>query len=321
MAFEADHLIERQRLKRKLTIWRVLAIVAVLIAVIGVGLMAAVDSPMLQRQGAHIAKVRIDGVIVGEQRKLDLLRRLGESEAVKGVVLSINSPGGATSGGEALYEALVKLGKKKPVVASMDGVAASAGYMVALPAERIFARRSTITGSIGVIFQYTDLTGLMETVGVRMRSVKSAPLKAEPNPFSEYSPEAEAMIAHMISDSYDWFVDLVAEHRPFDGEAARILADGRVVTGGQAVDLKLVDELGGPDAAKDWLVKKHELGASLELIEWKPAPLQEDFPFAMALNFVSNWLPGGIIERFAARKQIHQLDGLVSVWQAQKSKQ
>lgn len=321
MAFEADHLIERRRLKRKLTTWRILAVLAVLIAVIGIGLMVAMDSPALHRQGDHIAKVSFEGVIIGEQRKLDLLKKLTEAETVKGVVLSINSPGGATSGGEALYDALVELGEKKPLVASMDGVAASAGYMIALPAERIFARRSTITGSIGVIFQYTDLTQLMDTVGVKMRSVKSAPLKAEPNPFSQYNPDAEAMIANMINDSYDWFVDLVAKHRPFDEQTARELADGRVVTGGQAVTLKLVDELGGPETASDWLIRTHELDNELEMVEWKPAPLQQDFPFAMALDFASSWLPGGIIEHFAARKQIHQLDGLVSVWQAQKSEQ
>ena len=320
MTLEPDHLMERRRLKRKVTFWRVAAVITVIALVIGLGLMAAGNNPALQRQSAHIAKVSIEGVILGEQRKLDLLRKLEKSESVKGVVLSINSPGGATSGGEALYDALVSLGKKKPVVASMDGMAASAGYMIALPSERIFARRSSITGSIGVIFQYTDLTALMKNVGVEMRSIKSAPLKAEPNPFSQRNPEAEAMIAKMIDDSYQWFVGLVAKHRPFDIETAFKLADGRVVTGGQAVELKLVDELGGPEKARDWLIKQHKLDAGLKMHEWRPEPLREELPFAFAAKFVGNWLPKSIIEFFETTKRTHQLDGLVSVWQAQKSK-
>ena len=321
MSFEADHLIERRRLRRKVSFWRVAAILLLIASVVGLGMIAAGQSSLVQRQNPHVAKIVFDGVILGEDRKLALLRQMAKSEAVKGVVIQINSPGGATSGGEAIYDELVALAKKKPVVASMDGLAASAGYMIALPAERIFARRSTITGSIGVIFQYTDVTSLMETVGVQMRSVKSTPLKAEPSPFTKYNPEAEAMIARMIDDSYLWFLGLVAKHRPFDIEKARELADGRVVTGGQAVELKLVDQLGGPKTAADWLLEKHKLDKSLEMIEWKPAPLREDLPFAMALNFVANWLPKPLIDLFAARKQVHQLDGLVSVWQVQKSEQ
>jgi protease-4 len=192
--------------------------------------------------------------------------------------------------------------------------------MIARPAERIFARRSTITGSIGVLFQYTDVTKLMETVGVEMRSIKSAPLKAEPSPFTRYTPEAGDMIARMIDDSYQWFVDLVAKHRPFDRTKALELADGRVVTGGQALGLKLVDELGGPEAAKNWMAEKHKLSAGLKLIEWKPAPLRKDLPFGLGSAFLAKWLPTPIIELFEVQKRAHKLDGLVSVWQAQKSK-
>jgi protease-4 len=321
MPFDADQLIERRRLSRKVTFWRVITVLLVIAGVIAIGLSMTSGSGGLSKTGQHIAKVNFDGVILGEQRKLDLIRKLKNDTSVKGVVAVINSPGGATSGGEALYEALVDLGKTKPLVASMDGIAASAGYMIALPAERIFARRSTITGSIGVLFQYTDVTKLMDTVGVEMRSIKSSPLKAEPNPFTPYTPEAGDMIAKMLDDSYQWFVDLVAKHRPFDRTKALELADGRVVTGGQAVDLKLVDELGGPEAAKNWMVAKHKLSKDMKLIEWKPAPLRDDLPFGLASAFLSKWLPQPIIELFGAQKPIHKLDGLVSVWQAQKSKQ
>ncbi|SNY91728.1 protease-4 [Cohaesibacter sp. ES.047] len=307
-------------MRRKLSTWRIVAILSLIALVVGFGLFAVFDGAEQKQSKDHIAKVTFDGVILGETRKIKLLEELAESDKVKGVVVSINSPGGATSGGEALYDALVKLGKKKPMVTSMDALAASAGYMIALPAERIFARRSSITGSIGVIFQYTDITELMKKVGVEMRAIKSAPLKAEPNPFSPHSDEAEAMIANMIDDSYQWFVDLVTKHRPFDRARALELADGRVVTGGQAVDLQLVDELGGPEAAKDWLLREHDLPADLELVEWKPAPLRDNLPFGLASRIVANWLPEPILELFETRNQVGKLDGLVSVWQAQKTK-
>ena len=319
MAFNTDHLVERRQLRRKLSIWRIVAIVSLLVLVVGLGLSVLANSPDLTRQRDHIAKVTFDGVILGEERKLALLKKLEKSEAVKGVIISINSPGGATTGGEAIYEALVELGEKKPVVASMETVAASAGYMIALPTQRIFARRSTITGSIGVIFQYADVTGLMKTIGVEMRAIRSSPLKADPNPFTQRNPEAEAMMALMIDDSYHWFVDLVTKHRPFDREKALELADGRVVTGGQAVELNLVDELGGPDAAKKWLIREHKLSKDLSVIAWKPEPLRENLPFGLATHLVANWLPASIIDLFETGNGIGKLDGLVSVWQAQKS--
>lgn len=321
MAFDTDHLVERRQMRRKLTTWRVVAILSLILLVVGLGAMALLDNTDLKRQTDHIAKITVDGMILGEQRQIDMIRELAESEHVKGVVLSINSPGGATSGGEALYDELVKLKEKKPLVASMDALAASAGYMIALPAERIFARRTSITGSIGVIFQYTDVTGLMDKVGVEMRAIKSAPMKAEPNPFTPRNPEAEEMIARMIDDSFNWFVDLVAENRPFDRARALELADGRVVTGGQAVDLQLVDELGGPEVARDWMIKTHDLDEDLELVDWAPAPVKENLPFGLATRFVTNWLPEPIFDLFVERKQVGQLDGLVSVWHARKSKQ
>ena len=321
MAFDLDHLVERRQLKRKLSMWRIVAVLALIVIVVAFSLSFVMDDEGGSTNKDHIAKIAFSGTIIGQERKLKLIRQLGEADRVKGVVVTINSPGGATSGGEAIYDALQELKKKKPVVASMDALAASAGYIIALPAERIFARRTTITGSIGVLFQYTDITQLMNTVGVEMRSIKSAPMKAEPNPFSGRNPEAEAMIAKMIDDSFQWFVDLVAENRPFDRERALELADGRVVTGGQAVDLQLVDELGGPEEAKNWLIQKHNLDKNLELVEWKPEPITQSFPFGFASKLFANWVPQPIIDLFDQRNTAVQLDGLVSVWQAQKVEQ
>lgn len=318
MSFELDHLVERRQLRRKLTVWRIIAIAVMIILVVSFALGVAMKNSDLTHKKDHIAKVTFSGNIIGQSRRIKLLQDLGDADSVKGVVLSINSPGGATSGGEALYDALVELGKKKPVVTSMDALATSAGYMIALPTERIFARRSSITGSIGVLFQYTDLTGLMKSVGVEMRSIKSAPMKAEPSPFSGRNPEAEEMIAKMIDDSYQWFVDLVAKHRPFDRAKALELADGRVVTGGQALELQLVDQLGGPEEAKNWLIENHNLDSKLEMIDWEPEPISSDFPFGFASNLLTKWLPEPLNTLFEHSKAVTELDGLVSVWQGQK---
>nr|WP_321454601.1 signal peptide peptidase SppA [uncultured Cohaesibacter sp.] len=320
MPFDLDHLVERRQLKRKLSMWRIVAVLALIILVVSSSLSYILKEADLSLSKDHIAKITFSGTILGQERKLKLIRELKKSDKVKGVIVSINSPGGATSGAEAIYDALVDLGKSKPVVASIDAMAASAGYLIALPTERIFARRTSITGSIGVLFQYTDISGLMKTVGVEMRSIKSAPLKAEPNPFSGKNPEAEAMIAKMIDDSFQWFVDLVVENRPFDKARALELADGRVVTGGQAIDLQLIDELGGPEEAKNWLIKKHNLDPNLKLIEWKPEPITKSFPFGFASSLVTSLIPQPIIDLFDQGNATVQLDGLVSVWQAQKNK-
>jgi protease-4 len=146
---------------------------------------------------------------------------------------------------------------------------------------------------------------------VRYQEVKSAPLKAEPQPFRAPSPEATAMLQGMVRDSYDWFVGLVAERRKMTDAAARIVADGRVVTGHQALELKLVDAIGGEDVALRWLESDRGVAKDLPVRDWKPRPVSsEDWGFAKAL--VHSALQGlGLEGVWPARVQ---LDGLISVW-------
>src|SRR5690606_20318191 len=174
-------------------------------------------------------------------------------DAVKGVILILDSPGGTTVGGESIYEAVRKIAKKKPVATQVGTLAASAGYMIASASDHIVARQTSIVGSIGVLFQYPDLSKLLDTIGVKVETIKSSPLKAEPNYFSPASDEAKAMIRNMIMDSYDWFVGIVQERRSFTREEALALANGAVFTGRQALEKKLVDGLGGEDEAVAWL--------------------------------------------------------------------
>ncbi len=189
-----EYLLDRRRLRRKLTFWRVAGLGLLAVVLIwGVARLTGLD-PFSESRGQHIAEISVDGLIVGSDARLDLIDELGKQDNVRAVIVKINSPGGTTSGGEALYESLRALSEKKPVVATIDGIGTSAAYMAALATDRIFARRASITGSIGVIYQSPNVTALLDKLGIRMEEIKSDPLKASPNPFSPTSPEARAVI-------------------------------------------------------------------------------------------------------------------------------
>jgi len=313
--YRADDIIDRRRLRRKLTFWRVAALIIAAIAVI-----AATSFAMRDQLGGsvdQIAQVRIEGTISEDEELLKRLDSIAEADHVKGVILTIDSPGGTTAGGEAIFEAVRNLAQKKPVVAQVGTLAASAGYMIATATDHIVARQSSIVGSIGVLVQYPDVTGLMEMVGVKLGGVKSSPLKAEPSPFSPATEEANAMIRAVVMDTYDWFVDLVEERRPLNRQEVLAVADGSIFTGRQGLKLKLVDELGGQDKAIDWLVGKG-IDKDLKVVEWKPAS-SSGLLSPLSLAGLVGAATG--LDRLApelARKVGAEslfLDGLVSVWQ------
>lgn len=298
MARDPDLLVDRRQLKRRLAFWRLLAFAAVAAAVVAA---FARLSPL--PGSSYIAVVNVDGIIVGDPYRERRIRDLAHDGAVAALVVRIDSPGGTTFGSEALYEAIRTVGETRPVVAVMDGVATSGGYMAALAAERILARESTITGSIGVVFEATNFAGLMEEIGVESELVRSAPLKAEPNPFGRMSPEARDATREIVDDLHRAFVGMVAERRRLSGREAADLADGRVYTGAMAVENGLVDGLGGVDEAVAWLEDEAGVAAGLRLSE------------------VSVRRPGGLIDRLvsaAFEKSVIaerlRLDGVVSLW-------
>lgn len=320
MALRADDLIDRRRLRRKLTFWRIAALV-----VAAIGLVSAAGWMLRDDFGgtavAHIAKVRIEGTITEDDELLERLEKVRKAGAVKGVILSIDSPGGTTAGGEAIFNAIRKLAADKPVVAQVGTLAASAGYMIASATDHIVARQSSIVGSIGVLVQFPDVTGLMEKLGIKLEEVKSSPLKAEPSPFNPTTDEERAMIRSMIMDSYDWFVGLVDERRPLTRSEVAAIADGSVFTGRQALQKKLVDELGGEDEAIGWLSTKGVDG-SLEVVEWKATNggwflSSEAMAGTLARLF---GLPGNgaaLLRELGGERLF--LDGLLSVWQPEKA--
>jgi protease-4 len=266
MAQRADDLIDRRRLRRKLTFWRALTIIVILLAIGGIAAWFGGDGT---GSGSHIAKVRITGTITQDDKLLERLEKIRKSPRVAGVIIQIDSPGGTTTGGESIYEAVRKIAAEKPVVAEVGTLAASAGYMIASATDHIVARQSSIVGSIGVLIQYPDVTGLMDKIGIKLEEVKSSPLKASPSPFKPTNEEERAMVRRLIMDSYDWFVDIVASRRSMTREQALALADGSIFTGRQGLQNKLVDALGGEEEAVAWLESKG-VAPDLRVIEWKP---------------------------------------------------
>jgi protease-4 len=317
MTMDADQIVDRRRLRRKLTFWRVVAFVVLAAAIVGALLYAARDSLV----GPQIARVSVTGFIGEDRDQLAMLDRLGTTDAVKAVIVSIDSTGGSTAGGESLYEALRKLAAKKPVVATIGTVGASAAYMTAIATDHIVARRTSITGSIGVIFEFPEVSQLLKTLGVNMEEIKSAPLKAEPSPFHPTTDEARAVIAGMITDSYNWFVDIVAERRKLARADALRLADGRVFTGRQALDAKLIDEIGGEEEAIAWLGSAKAVDVKLPVRDWKPERPGRGFLsadaialwFARQLGLGPLLLKGDMLDRVLPGRL--KLDGLLSVWQ------
>lgn len=312
---EAETVIERRRLRRRLTAWRLAAVV---LAVFVIALIMAGDQ-RLAGTGSflpHIARVSVSGLITDDQKMLELLDKVGKSSQVRAVILDINSPGGTTTGGEAMYDAIRRLAEKKPVVAVCGTLATSAAYIVALATDRIFVYGNTITGSVGVIFQWADVSELMRTLGVKVEEVKSGPLKAVPNPFEPTDEKGRALAAEMVQEAKVWFVDLVGKRRNIEPAAVPGLTDGRVYSGRQALALKLVDEIGDERAAKRWLQKERDVTPGLSVVEWKPksesggiwgwlfGSIASSFGIA-ADNFVS--LFGQVSEGL-------RLDGLVSLW-------
>jgi protease-4 len=311
MSLTADAIVDRRRTRRRLAFWRAAAFVLAALALLaGAAALGILDTLGIERP--HVARLSISGVITEDRDLTELIGDLAEDDAVKGILVAVDSPGGTTAGGEALYVALRDAAAKKPMVASVGGLAASAGYMTAIAADHIVARRTAITGSIGVLFQYPNVVPLLDKVGVSVNVIKSSPLKAEPSPFSrEEVPGAREAIARLVDDTYQWFVDIVADRRKLPREEALRLADGAVYSGRQALRLKLVDAIGEEDAAIDWLETERGVAADLPVIDRQPS---SGGPFdlgATALGAVAGIL--GFDLRQAAGQAA--LDGLVSVWQ------
>ena len=321
MSLDADLIVDRRRMRRKLTFWRVVTVLVAIVAVVGAGLVLTGQRGVITGgPGGSIARINIEGLIRGSRPRVEALDRLAKSNA-KAVIVHINSPGGTVAGSEELYDSLTRLKAKKPMVVVVDGLAASGGYIAAMASDRILARQSAIVGSIGVIFQYPNVSELLKTIGVQVESIKSSPLKAAPSGYEPTSPEARAAVEAVVKDSYDWFRTLVRDRRQLDPAALQRVADGRVFTGGQAVDLKLIDALGDEQAAIDWLAKEKGIDAKTPVRDYPLSPRFGDLPFlhVAMLGLLDAMGLSGLAERFKEWGAIQaverlNLDGLLALW-------
>ena len=261
---ERDFYEERRRKWRRSAFWRGFLVAAVIALI--VGLLPAWEA--LETGRAHVARLNVSGVIVDDRERDELLDELAEADEVRALLVRINSPGGTTAGSEALYQGLRAVAAEKPVVAVMAEVAASGGYITAIGADHIVARGNTLTGSIGVIMEYPDLTTVMDRIGVDLRTIRSSELKAEPSPFRPTNPEALERSAAMVADSYDWFRGLVGERRELSGPDLNAVANGAVFTGRQALDNGLVDTIGGEPDALAWLESRQSGLGDLPVHDW-----------------------------------------------------
>jgi protease-4 len=322
MSLDADTIVDRRRMRRKLTYWRVFAILFAICAVVAVGAALRVPGTSLLtgQPGGSIARVTVTGLIRSDQKRVEALERLGKSRA-RAVIVHINSPGGTTSGSEQLHDALMRLKEQKPLVVVVDGLAASGGYITALAADHIVALDTSLVGSIGVLFQYPNVTDLLKTLGVKVEEIKSSPLKAAPNGYEPTSPEARAAIEAIVSDSYAWFRGMVKARRQLDDATLERVADGRVFTGRQGIALKLVDELGDEKTAVAWLAKEKNIDPKTPVRDYRLHDRFGDLPFlhtavVATLDVVGLGTFARRLEEWGAVQAMERLnlDGLLALW-------
>jgi protease-4 len=297
-------------MSRRLAAWRALAILAV-VAAIGAALFYYGEvGPK------HVARLPVAGAITSDRSLMELVEELGERDDVAAVLVSINSPGGTSVGGERLYKALRELDAKKPVVAQIDTLGASAAYMAALASDHIVAYQTSLTGSVGVLIQYGQINEFLAELGIEVDKVDSGPLKAEPSPFQPVEPEAVAALQSVVDDTFDWFLNLVRERRELAEGDLDTIATGRIFTGEQALQQGLVDEIGGEEEAIAWLERERGVTEDLPVRTYRP---DDDGSFS-----TTAWLAETVIRQVFTTVGVNlpvlptdgSVDGLWSLWHA-----
>jgi protease IV len=267
----------------------------------------ALRSTDLRFGGSHVARLTVSGIITAD-RKLDRqVAKIADDDRAKALIVLIDSPGGSVAGGQALHNAIAEVAAKKPVVAVMGGTAASAGYMVAVPASRILAQESTLTGSIGVLLETGDISGLLKSIGVAADPIVSGPLKDQPSFVKPLSPQGREVLQGLVMDMYDQFVGMVADGRHMDPARVRELADGRPYTGRQALKLGLVDAIGGEHDARLWLAQAKGISADLPVRDVSTGSYA-----SRALSSGLGWMLEGLWKSLLSQGVI--LDGAWAVW-------
>lgn len=294
---DTEALLDRYRLKRRLAIWRTVAIVAV------VGFAVTMVARFVDAPGEHIARLSVDGIIVEDPRREAALSHLVEDDEALALIVRINSPGGTTTGSEALFRNLRRVAEEKPVVAVIGTMGASGGYIAAVAADYVIARETSLTGSIGVILETAEFSRLLEKIGITAEAITSGPQKGQPSPTAPMTEETRAAVSAVVGDAFDWFKGLVSERRKLSEEEILVVSDGRVFTGRQALGHKLIDRIGGEREAIGWLERDREIPEDLPIVELEYHELPP------LIERVATRLAGKVLSF-----EPLMLDGLRSVW-------
>jgi protease-4 len=313
VTFDTETVLDRRRLRRLMSFWRGLAIVALIAAIGAIAFTAAEETGLTGNK--QIARVLVEGLITDDRERLHLLKQIAEAKEVQALLVSVNSPGGTTTGGEALFEALREVAKSKPVVAQFGTVAASAAYIVGLACDHIVTRGNSITGSVGVIFQWAEVSQLLDKLGIKMNEIKSGPLKAVPSMFEPLGADGRSVTEQMVADSQRWFLGLVSSRRGINTAAVPGLEQGRIFSGREAVEYKLVDDIGGEAEAIKWLEDQRGVAKKLKVVDWKPKH-EGTWSWVRIASDAASRLLGFGSSRFIEDPALAwmRLDGLVSVW-------
>ncbi|WP_375327335.1 signal peptide peptidase SppA [Candidatus Tisiphia endosymbiont of Nemotelus uliginosus] len=299
MTISPDYLIERKLQRRNLMLWKLAAICLFVtsIATIIVKRQENTSSKYIS-SGKYIASVLIDEIIFEDTKRDKKLEKIIDDEQISALIVHVNSPGGTVVGSEKIYNILRKISEKKPVAVVMGTLAASGGYLISLGGDYIVSHNGTITGSIGVIFQTLEVTDLAQKLGITFNNFKSGELKAAPNPTEKVTQAVREAIMLNIEDTYNYFVELVASRRGLPIEEVKKLADGRIYSGRQALQLNLVDAVGTQDDAIKWLQDTKKVDKNLKVREFKIKPRTKflemllDDVDNMLLNIFNNKLQG-----------------------------
>ncbi|MGH7082262.1 MAG: signal peptide peptidase SppA [Acetobacteraceae bacterium] len=306
MSAEIDLLLDRRRLKHRLIFWRAAAVILLLAVV----LLAIVRSGLALRfeSHPHVAVLHVNGIIADDAARDRAVLALAATPSVKALIVAVDSPGGSVAGGEALHDAIARVAAKKPVVVVMGPVAASAAYMISVPAARIFARQATLTGSIGVLLQTGEVSGLLSKLGITSETIVSGPLKDQPNFTAPMTDAARKVMQGIVDNLYGQFVAMVAAGRHMSIPHVKRLADGRPYTGEQALGLGLIDAIGGMAEARAWLASAKGIPTSLPEVTLAPAGRSW---LGRGLGLGGAW--GSLAKVFLSQRV--NLDGAWALWQ------
>jgi len=217
----------------------------------------------------RIGLIRVEGPILSSKDTIDEIKAFRKDKSIKAIVLRVDSPGGAVAPSQEIYEEIKKTVKEKPVVVSMGAIAASGGYYIAAPASKIVANPGTLTGSIGVIMEIPNIKGLMDKIGIKREVIKSGRYKDMASIFKDMEPEQRKILQAVLDEVHEQFIKAVAEGRGLPLERVRQIADGRIFTGSQAFEIRLIDKLGNIEDAIDVAKELADIKGEPEIVSKK----------------------------------------------------